>query len=133
MKQLKAITNGAKKASHPVLSGLTYAFAIAIVLALIFAFLLYFTSLSDAKLPLYSYIVTASSLLIGGFVSGRRGGEKGWYYGGLTGIIYGLVLAIISFLGFDLDFNLKSLVLLVLTFLFGSLGGIFGVNSSNNR
>jgi len=126
---LKAIANGTKKSSHPAFTGLIYASIITIGFVLIYSFLLYFTSLSDSHLSRLAYIVTAISLSIGGFVSGKSAGHKGWYYGGLTGITYGLILAIIAFLAFDARFNLNGLALIVLTFLFGSLGGIFGVNT----
>lgn len=127
---LKSIANGTKKSSYPAFTGLIYAFIITLGFVLIYSFLLYFTSLSDSHLSRLTYIITAISLSSGGFVSGRRAGQKGWYYGGLTGITYGLILAIIAFLAFDASFNLNGLALLVLTFLFGALGGIFGVNTS---
>lgn len=130
---LKSIANGTKTSSHPAFSGLIYAFIITLAFVLIYSFLLYFTSLSDSHLSRLTYIITAISLSSGGFVSGRRAGEKGWYYGGLTGITYGLILAAIAFLAFDASFNLNGLALIVLTFLFGSLGGIFGVNTSKKN
>ena len=104
---LKTVTNGTKNV-NPILSGLTYTLGIAIIASFIFAVLLYFTSLSDSNLPLITYIVTAVSLLTGGYVSGKRASNKGWYYGGLTGIIYGILLIVISFLGFDLEQLLKD-------------------------
>ncbi|OEG00215.1 hypothetical protein BHF71_05880 [Vulcanibacillus modesticaldus] len=120
-------TNESKR-TRPILTGLTYTIGIVIISSLIFAILLDFTSLSDTNLPLYSYTVTAISLLVGGFVAGKRAGNKGWYYGGITGLIYGVILAIVAFLALNIDFNLKNLVLIVLAFLFGAVGGIIGVN-----
>jgi len=122
-------TNSAKKVSHPILIGLTYALAIVIVGSLITALLLSFTSLSDSKLSIISFAVTGLSLLIGGFIAGKRAGLKGWYYGGLTGLIFGVIISMINFLAFDLGFNLRSLILILLTFLFGAFGGVLGVNS----
>ena len=116
------------KNTHPILIGLLYTYAIAIVGALIFTLLLYWTSISDAKIPLVSYVITAVSLMIGGYITGRRAGERGWYYGGLMGIIYGIILVFIVFLAFNAPINLRSLVLLLLTFLFGAFVGIIGVN-----
>jgi len=125
---LNQVTSGTKNASSPVLTGLIYAFVMVMVSSVLFALLLYFTSLSDANLPLISYIVTAVSLLTGGFQAGRRSGSKGWYYGGLTGLIYGILLAIIGFLSLDTTFGLRNIALILLSFLFGAFGGIFGVN-----
>lgn len=129
---LRSITNGAngsKKVGKPILTGLMYTLVMVLASAFIFALLLYFTSLSDSHLPLISYIITGTSLTVGGFVSGKKAGAKGWYYGGVTGAIYGVLLAIIGFLAFNAAFTLRDLSLAVLSFLFGALGGILGVNS----
>lgn len=53
---------------------------------------------------------------------------KGWYYGGMTGLIYGLIILAARFLAFDLPLNVVSLYLLAGMFLIAALGGIIGVN-----
>ena len=63
---LNSVVSGAKKSTNPILSGLTYTFAIVIASVLVFALLLYFTSISDSNLPYISYFVTVFSVLIGG-------------------------------------------------------------------
>lgn len=115
--------------SHPILFGFTYTVGLMLIMSVLFAFLLYFTSLSDSHLPVISYIVTALSLLVGGYQAGKKAGIKGWYYGGMIGAIYGILLAAISFLGFDTDLNLRNLTLILLAFLFGAFGGMIGVNA----
>ncbi|TCS83838.1 TIGR04086 family membrane protein [Tepidibacillus fermentans] len=127
---MKANLNHAtKKYSNPILTGLIYTFSIVILSTVVLTLILYFTSLSEQSLPIFIYITTAISLLIGGFKSGKIAGTRGWYYGGITGIIYGIILSLIWFLGFNLDFQLRLLALLLLSFLFGSFGGMVGVNS----
>ncbi len=128
---VKLVTNGVKNSSHPIVIGLVYTMGIVFVLTLLFALILYFTSLSDSTLPIISYIVTAVALLFGGYQAGKKAESKGWYYGGLVGIIYGIVLAMISYLGFAIAMNLKQLSLVVLAFLFGAFGGMIGVNTKN--
>ena len=123
------ITNATKKYSNPILVGLMYTFTIVFLTSIVLTLLLYFTTFSEQSLPLFIYITTALSLLIGGFKSGKIAGSKGWYYGGITGTIYALVLALVWFLGFNLGFQLRLLAILLLSFLFGSLGGMFGVNA----
>ncbi|MFV9510921.1 TIGR04086 family membrane protein [Tepidibacillus sp. LV47] len=123
------ISNATKKYSNPILIGLIYTFAIVILSTLVFTLILYFTSLSEQRLPLLIYITTAISLLTGGFKSGKTAGTRGWYYGGITGLIYGILLALIWFLGFNLGFQLRLLIILLLSFLFGSFGGMIGVNT----
>lgn len=127
--KINSLVNGAKNGWNPIIMGLLYTFAIVMVLGLIVAIIMYITSLSDAYIPVLSYIITAIALIFGGAKTGKHVGEKGWYYGGLTGFIYGLLLIAITFLAFNLEINLRSIVLLILTFLFGAFGGIFGVNT----
>lgn len=126
---LKQLTSETKNGVNPILYGLTYTFSIVIISVLLLAIILTLTSLSDSRLPYISYAITVISILVGGYKAAKKAQIKGWYYGGITGLIYGLLLVIITFLAFDFSLNLRSLVLVVLTFLFGAFGGIFGVNS----
>ncbi len=127
--KLNQIASNTKNNANPILAGLSYTFIIILVAIIILGLLLYFTSFSDTYLPHISYIVTAISIIIGGYTAARRTSEKGWYYGGITGVIYGIILIIIAFLAFNVEINFRSLILVILTFLFGAFGGIFGVNS----
>lgn len=126
------VTSEPKKSSYPILIGLTYTFSLVIITTLIFALIIYFTSISDNKIPIMSLISTTLSVIIGGFVSGKRAGKKGWLYGGMIGLIYGIVLGVISFLAFNVHIDLRYLVLVLISFISGSLGGILGINYSDN-
>jgi len=127
------VSNGNNMFANPILVGLLYTFTIVLLSSIILTLLLYFTSLSEQSLPLLIYITTAISLLTGGFKTGKLATARGWYYGGITGAIYGLVLAFVWFLGFNLGFQIRLLAIVLLSFLFGSLGGMFGVNSNNAK
>lgn len=100
--------------------------------SLLTATVLRFTSVSEQTLSYWTYGTSVIALLIGGFVSGRHSGQRGWYYGGMTGLLYGTLIWIIGFLGFDASFNAATLWFLVMAFLCAALGGILGVNLSRN-
>jgi len=100
--------------------------------SLLTATVLRFTSVSEQTLSYWTYGTSAIALLIGGFVSGRHSGQRGWYYGGVTGLLYGTLIWIIGFLGFDASFDTATLWFLVMAFLCAALGGILGVNLSRN-
>lgn len=114
----------------PMLAGFIYTFIIVFLGAIVVSFMLAFTDTRESTLPSAVYTVNGLALFVGGFVSGKRGGEKGWYYGGMTGILYFLFVVLISFLGFDAKLGLNHLYYLLLTFLVAAFGGIIGVNLS---
>ncbi|WP_427181306.1 TIGR04086 family membrane protein [Paenibacillus sp. TC-CSREp1] len=115
--------------SNPILSGLCHAFVWMFVGALILSFFLWMSGMREQDLSTYTYVAHGLSLIIGGFIAGKRSGEKGWYYGGLTGIVYGLLVLLIGFLALDASFNWKDSLQLLSAFLLAAFGGIFGVNT----
>ncbi|MFX3646996.1 MAG: TIGR04086 family membrane protein [Paenibacillus sp.] len=117
------------RVSNPILSGLCQAFVWMFIGALILSFFLWMSGMREQDLSMYTYVVHGLSLLVGGFVAGKRSGEKGWYYGGITGIVYGLLVLLIGFLALDASFNWKDGLQLLSAFFISALGGMFGVNT----
>ena len=119
------------KINSPLLSGLIYSFMGLFMLTLLVSLLLMLTNLTETSMLLYIYIIHGITLLIGGFMSGKRAGEKGWYHGGIVGFVYSVIIILIGFLGFDTALlSLESLLFMVLSFVAAAIGGIFGVNMS---
>lgn len=116
--------------SSPILNGLILMLIIVLLGSVIVSLVFQFTSVSESKMPIFTYVVNAISLLIGGFVSGLKAKERGWFYGGMTGILYTVILLLIAFLAFDVSFTVKSLVTMISAFGTAAIGGIFGVNFS---
>jgi len=114
--------------SSPFLSGLVYSFlwlgAGAIVLSLLLAFM----GMKEESVSGSVYPVHALAVLMGGMVSGRRAGSRGWYHGGMMGLVYGLIVALIGFLGFDAETGLALLWIIFVSFGAGAVGGMIGVN-----
>lgn len=115
----------------PWVAGQICIWGVVLVCSFITALMLKFTSLGSSQLPAISYAINALALLLGGFVSGRKAGQRGWYYGGLQGIIYAVILVLISFLAYDSRMMINPLVFVICAFLAGALGGISGVNTKN--
>ncbi|WP_042459105.1 TIGR04086 family membrane protein [Neobacillus dielmonensis] len=113
-----------------ILYGLIFIFAFAIVCSLIFSFILRFTSLQESSLQ---YVVTALSfigLFGGGFLSGGKRKEKGWLIGGLTGLMYSLIVFLFQYLGYDRLFDAEQFIYHTCYILISMMGGILGVNIS---
>ncbi len=115
--------------SSPLLSGLLYSFVCLGLAALILSAILTFSGMKESSLPDYVYFIHCLSLFIGGFVSGKRAGLKGWYHGGITGLSYGLIIILSSFLGFDSGFHMQTAIFLLVCLVVGALGGMIGVNA----
>ncbi|NGQ94265.1 TIGR04086 family membrane protein [Brevibacillus sp. SYP-B805] len=122
-----------RSTSASVMTGLVYTFCLVLIGSLITALLLAFTSLRESTLPYFTYTINVISLLVGGFITGRRCGAKGWYYGGLTGGAYFLLVLLVGFLGFDVSMKLTTLFYLIGAFVIAAAGGVIGVNSAARR
>jgi putative membrane protein (TIGR04086 family) len=114
---------------NSVFTGLLYSFISMGIITIMVSLFLLLTSMKEESLSVLIYFIHGISLMIGGFVTGKRIEKKGWYYGGLTGVIYSLIILLVGFLGFDASMNLITLSIFILSFSSGALGGIIGVNS----
>ena len=89
---------------------------ITLVLIFILSVVVSQTSVSEKIIIPVTIGIVTFSLLIGGFRSSRIKKEKGIIYGGLLGIIYMLILYLISsFSNFDFTLNLNSIIMLIVT------------------
>jgi putative membrane protein (TIGR04086 family) len=66
----------------------------------------------------------------GGFLSGGKRKQKGWLIGGLTGLVYSLIIFLFQYLGYDRIFNLEQGIYYICYTLISMMGGILGVNLS---
>lgn len=112
----------------PLLSGLTYSTVITLVGTLIASLLMLATDLSENSWLGTTLFIHGLSLLIGGFVTGKRCESKGWYHGGMLGLIYTVIVWMIGFLAYDSGLTQELLILAGIVLLTGALGGMIGVN-----
>lgn len=121
-------TGTRKLMAMPLLAGITFALIWLAAGALLLSLLLHFTSMKESNLGMMAFIVHSLASFVGGFSAGKRATSKGWYYGSSLGILYGLVIIIISFLATDVSLSLHSLTLLLTVLAAGAFGGMIGVN-----
>ncbi|MCS7458697.1 TIGR04086 family membrane protein [Paenibacillus doosanensis] len=112
----------------PLLSGLMYSMIFMLLGTLMISLLMLATSLQESSLFGYTMSIHGVAMFIGGIVSGKRSGTRGWYHGGILGVVYCIIVCIVGFLAYDSGLTEQTLYLLGLTFGAGSLGGILGVN-----
>jgi putative membrane protein (TIGR04086 family) len=115
--------------SSPLISGLIYSLIFMAIGTLVLSLILFSTKTQEDSLSLLTAIAHGISLFVGGWISGKRAGSRGWYHGGMLGLVYSLLILIVGFLAYDAGLNLMSLKLLALFIISAALGGMLGVNS----
>jgi len=124
---------GKVRISSPVLSGLIWSCIWLGIGALLLSALLAVSSLREDGILPWVFGIHGAASLAGGFVSARRSGRKGWYFGAVSGAIYALLVVIASFLAMDTDWSLRIAALLGVACLAGAFGGMIGVNTGTPR
>ena len=112
-----------------IIKGSGIALGITILLLFIFAILLTYTNIQESAMIPVVVIITAISILIGSSLSTLRIKKNGLLNGALVGVIYILLIYIISSLtGSGFSLNIMSVIMLVSSIIAGMIGGIIGVN-----
>jgi len=114
--------------SSPILAGVAFSIIWLAIGALVLSILLHFTSMKEAELNNSTLFVHAFAALAGGLTAGKRSEKKGWYYGVIMGVVYSLIVIIVSFLASNIAPSGRSALLLGAALLAGALGGMIGVN-----
>ena len=115
-----------------LLRGLAVAFAISCIIFIGFGILLTYTSLSEDVLPTVSLGCTALSAAAAGSDWGSCIGKRGLLWGALAGVLYTLLLFLLTVLaGNRLPLTPSALMTLIVAMAGGGIGGILGVNRSS--
>ncbi|TVY04082.1 TIGR04086 family membrane protein [Cohnella terricola] len=122
---------GLRNAS-PVASGIYWSGIWLAIGAILLSVLLTGSSFKESNLQTWVFGVHGFAALAGGFVSARRSGRRGWYFGLANGLFYAVLLLTISFLATDAGWTSAVPILLLVTCLAGALGGMLGVNTGSS-
>ncbi len=111
------------------LKGLLYAFILFILLTLIVSVVIKLTPAPEGWAVYYMVGVLSLSCLFLGVYAGNYIKKKGFLYGALYSVIFLLILAAIYMLAFSTGIETgMGLLKYVIPILFGSVGGMVGVN-----
>lgn len=116
-----------------VLYGIIVIFLLLVISSLVISLILKFTSVGESSLQFITTAISFVVLFVGGFISGGKGKQKGWLIGGLTGIVYSLVIFLFQYLGFDKLFSINQVIYHVCYILTAMMGAILGVNMSTPK
>ena len=112
-----------------IFKGVTISYIFTFVSFLIFAILLSTTNISDSYIPGVICIISIMSILIGSANCTKKANSQGLIWGSLVGLIYSVILYLISsllFVGFSIP--MSTFYLFALSVLFGAIGGVIGIN-----
>ena len=100
-----------------------------VILSLMFAFIFTLTSFSDSFIVIISYVVFAISAFVSGLISVLKLKKAGLVNGFISGICYFVLYAVFSFVfGSNSIFAISTLLMLFISIIFNTLGGILAVN-----
>ena len=124
--------------AKPVLIGFGKAVLVALVFTLlvffIAALLLTYTHLSESAIPFITTVTLVVSVVLAGATSARKAKSRGYLSGGVTGVLYALVLQIVAMLiSGSFQIGPYIFVLLAIGLFGGAIGGILGINLSARR
>lgn len=112
-----------------LLKGMAAAFGITCIIFIGFGILLTYTSVSEDSLPLVALICTAISAAVAGYDWAACRRQKGLLWGLLAGLVYMLLLLVITGLASDeLQLQSSALMMLAVALAGGGIGGVLGVN-----
>ena len=112
-----------------ILKGSIISIIITLVFLVIFSLVIANTNVKESTIIPGIIIISAMSLLIGSIISTLKVSKKGLLNGALVGLIYIIILYIISsFVNQNFEINVKCLIMIVTSIIMGMIGGIIGIN-----
>jgi len=112
------------------LKSLLYIFFPLMLLNFIISIIYYFNIINDTGINYLKLIITAISMLVGGFYIGNKTTQKGWLEGLKIGLIIIISFFIIGYLGFDQGINIKTIIYYFILLASSTLGGMIGINKN---
>ena len=108
-------------------------FSVVFLLIIIFAYLITKIDAADTVVSVMTSAALYDGAYAGGFISARTRRKNGLFMGVLCGIFMFFVIFIISTFFAQTISGFSGSAKLIMTLIFGALGGIVGVNSKSRR
>lgn len=112
-----------------ILKGVLLAYVVTLVIFLIFAVVITYTSFPEGSIPTVVVITTIVSIIYAGTRVAKNARSKGWLNGAIAGMAYMVILYVASCLALTgFVFDRYVIYMLFLGILAGAFGGIMGIN-----
>lgn len=120
-----------------VLSGTVFSaligFAVVFLIVIVFAYLITKIDAADTVISVMTSAALCAGAYAGGFISAKKRRKNGLLMGVLCGLFMFFVIFIISTFFAQTISGFSGSAKLVMTLVFGAIGGIVGVNSKSRR
>ena len=110
---------------------LLYIICIMLVLTFISTFFNYINLFNNSTMSILKIIIPVISMLVGGFIIGKKTGKNGWLEGLKLSLIFIIILTIFNYLGLDQKISLKTIIYYAILIISTIFGSIIGVNKYN--
>jgi putative membrane protein (TIGR04086 family) len=130
------IGDGGRKMSRlgtAVVYGIVTIFILAAFISFFLSLILKWTDIQESSLTWVIFAGSLLSMFIGGLVAGGKGKERGWLTGGITSLLFTVIVFLFQFLGLEKSFTLEQWIYHLIFFVAAALGGIVGVNLKASR
>lgn len=112
-----------------MVKGIAISMILSLLMMLILSMVLSFSSVKENVIMPTVIFISAFSILVSSFLVAKRIESKGIIYGSLLGLIYMLMLYLLSsILNFDFSLNTNAVVMITFGIVGGAIGGVLGVN-----
>lgn len=112
-----------------MVKGICISMILSLLMMLILSMVLSFSSVKENVIMPTVIFISAFSILVSSFLVAKRIESKGIIYGSLLGLIYMLILYLLSsILNFDFSLNTNAVVMITFGIVGGAIGGVLGVN-----
>lgn len=126
---ISSTTDNGHLQRFPIVYGLTWSLFVAAAGTLILVIWAHFSDLSNSTLLNMVYVLHCSAVLYGSISGSRIARERGWYYGGIIGLTYALLMVLISLMIYNtFALDAAGVFRILLMTLIGAFGGIIGIN-----
>lgn len=105
------------------------AYAVTVILVMAFALLLCYSEISEDWISRGAKLITLFSVALAGALCAKNGRRGGWLIGGISGLLYMVVLYALGYMFFgEIELSAASALRLLYGVLAGIVGGIIGIN-----
>lgn len=108
-------------------------FGVIFLMVLLIAFIITKLDVADNVISFMTSAALCTGAYVGGFISAKRRRKNGLLMGILCGVFIFFVIFVLSLLFAKTAGGMNGSSKLVLTLIFGAIGGVVGVNSKNNK
>ncbi|MGI6584470.1 MAG: TIGR04086 family membrane protein [Lutisporaceae bacterium] len=111
------------------LRSLGICFGVSLILIMLYALVLSFTSMSDSSMNMTIQIIMIASIAISSIYGGKQILNKGWLFGIILGLVFTLLLVPLGMgFGQSLSFDKYFAAKILMGSTVGLIGGIIGIN-----